>query len=318
MIEWRREVVELPDGDFLEADWMVDQGLAAEAPILVMLHGLEGSSDATYARMAAKQAQARGWRAVVLHFRDCGGTPNRLPRRYHAGDTADPHYFISGLRERYPMAPLLAAGYSLGGNVLLKYVGEQASASMLAAVAAVSVPFDLQNAADALNSGASRFYRWYLLRKMKAAMRRKFTRADAPFDWSAASRARDFAEFDDLVTAPLHGFRDKDDYYGRSSCGRYLHRIETPTLILNARDDPFMTPQALPATERLPPAVHMEITEQGGHIGFVCGDLPWRPSYWLPHRLMRFFDRQLALQHEQEKGRRSFQADAGLSASTGR
>lgn len=292
---WRREVVELPDGDIVAADWLDGERSATEnAPTLVLLHGLEGSSDATYARMMAPQAAARGWRLVVLHARDCGGLANRLPRRYHAGETGDLRWFARRLAERHPCAALIAAGYSLGGNVLLKYLGEEGTASPFRAAAAVCVPFDLQDSADALNAGAARFYRWYLLRKMKAAMKRKFPQADAPFDWQAAVRARDFATFDDLVTAPLHGFTGKDHYYNECSSGRYLGGIRTPTLIVNARDDPFMTPSSLPDPAGLPDSIRPEFTGEGGHIGFVTGPSPLRPVYWVPWRLATFFERTLA------------------------
>lgn len=295
-IPWRPEIVELPDGDFLEADWLDRRDgkeLAPDSPIVLVLHGLEGSSEATYARMLAEEAVARGWRTVVLHFRDCGERRNRLPRRYHAGDTSDPRFFIDRLRTRFPDAPLLAAGYSLGGNVLLKLLGESEADPGLCAAAAVSVPFDLQNSADALNLGPSRFYRWFLLRKMKAAMRRKFGPESAPFDWDAAVQARDFPRFDDLVTAPLHGFRGKDHYYAESSCGRYVRNIRIPTLIVNAIDDPFMTADAFPSPAEMPPAVELLLTPQGGHIGFVGGRWPWRPSYWLPERVARFLEQKL-------------------------
>jgi len=288
---WRREVVELPDGDFVEAHW---HGPEDAGITLVLLHGLEGSSDATYARMMAAAAAARGWRLVVLHARDCGERRNRLPRRYHAGETGDLRHFMGRLAAERPGARFITAGYSLGGNVLLKYLGEEGNGSPFTAAAAVSVPFDLHDSAESLNRGFSRFYRWYLLRRMKAAMGRKFTPETAPFDWQAAIRARDFVTFDDVVTAPLHGFRDAAHYYGECSSGRYLGAIRTPTLVLNARDDPFMSPAVIPEPARLPDTVRLEITPAGGHIGFVTGPAPWRPSYWMPERLVAWFDRAVA------------------------
>jgi len=289
---WRQETVELPDGDFVEAHWL-DPAVARPTTTLVLLHGLEGSSEATYARMMAPAAAARGWRLVVLHARDCGERRNRLPRRYHAGETGDLRYFMRRLVGQ-PDGRFIAAGYSLGGNVLLKYLGEEGADSPFAAAAAVSVPFELQDSAEALNRGFSRFYRWYLLRRMKSAMKRKFTPDTAPFDWQAALGARDFVAFDDIVTAPLHGFRDATHYYEECSSGRYLGGIRTPTLILNARDDPFMSPAVIPDAASLPEPVRLEITDAGGHIGFVNGTAPWRPSYWMPARLLTWFDRALA------------------------
>jgi len=293
---WRREIVELPDGDFAEAHWHESPADEADevGVTLVLLHGLEGSSDATYARMMAVAAAERGWRLVVLHARDCGEHRNRLPRRYHAGETADLRYFMQGLAADGGNGRFIAAGYSLGGNMLLKYLGEEAEQSPFTAAAAVSVPFDLQDSADALNRGFSRFYRWYLLRRMKAAMRRKFSATTAPFDWQAALRARDFVTFDDIVTAPLHGFRDAAHYYDECSSGRYLGRIRTPTLVLNAKDDPFMSPAVTPAAADLPDPVRLEITDSGGHIGFVAGPVPWKPSYWMPGRLLAWFEQALS------------------------
>ncbi len=290
---WRHETVELPDGDFVEAHWL-DPAVVRPATTLVLLHGLEGSSEATYARMMGPTAVARGWRLVVLHARDCGERRNRLPRRYHAGETGDLRYFMGRLAAEQPDARFLAAGYSLGGNVLLKYLGEEGADSPFTAAAAVSVPFQLRDSAEALNRGFSRFYRWYLLRRMKAAMKRKFTSDTAPFDWQAALRARDFVAFDDIVTAPLHGFRGAAHYYEECSSGRYLEGIRTPTLILNARDDPFMSAAAIPDAGSLPGSIRLEITDAGGHIGFVNGPAPWRPSYWMPARLLAWFDRALA------------------------
>ena len=290
---WRREVVELPDGDFVEAHWHGRPAADAEVT-LVLLHGLEGSSDATYARMMVPAAAARGWSLVVLHARDCGEQRNRLPRRYHAGETGDLRHFMGRLAGECTGSRFIAAGYSLGGNVLLKYLGEEGGRSPFTAAAAVSVPFDLHDSAEALNRGFSRFYRWYLLRRMKAAMRRKFTPETAPFDWQAAVRARDFVAFDDIVTAPLHGFRDAAHYYGECSSGRYLGAIRTPTLMLNARDDPFMSTAVIPDPPSLPDALRLEITAAGGHIGFVTGPAPWRPRYWMPERLLAWFDDALA------------------------
>ncbi len=290
---WRQQTVELPDGDFVEAHWL-DPAVSRPAATLVLLHGLEGSSDATYARMMAPAAAQRGWQLVVLHARDCGVRRNRLPRRYHAGETGDLRHFMEGLVSEQPGGRFIAAGYSLGGNVLLKYLGEEGTESPFMAAAAVSVPFELRDSAEALNRGFARFYRWYLLRRMKAAMKRKFTPETAPFDWQAAVNARDFVAFDDIVTAPLHGFRGAAHYYEQCSSARYLGRIRTPTLILNARDDPFMSPAVIPDPAELPGAIRLEITDAGGHIGFVNGSAPWQPLYWMPARLLAWFDRTLS------------------------
>lgn len=288
------ENLELPDGDVTVVDWMAD-GPAPDsgAPILIILHGLEGSSDSTYARMLLQAAGDHGWRAAVLHFRDCGDYRNRLPRRYHAGETNDIRFFLESLRSGGHDGPMIATGFSLGGNVLLKYLGENGVATPLDAAVAVSVPLNLHDSAKALSQGFSIFYQYHLIKKMKRAVRRKFDRHTAAFDWRRSMAARTFAEFDDAVTAPLHGFSGKDEYYDRCSSMGYLTSIGIPTLVINALDDPFMTPAAIPAPTSLPDCVQFEVSAQGGHIGFVDGGMPWRPSYYLPDRIIGFLDDRL-------------------------
>jgi len=291
----RRDSLELPDGDITAVDWLVEaDSLPDAAPLLVILHGLEGSAESSYARMLMEAARDRGWRSCVLHFRDCGDYRNRLPRRYHAGETNDLRFFLNQLQSKRDASqnpgPLLAVGYSLGGNVLLKYLGESESNTPLNAATAVSVPLDLHECADALDIGFSRVYRHYLLKRMKSAVTRKFDRNTAAFDWERAMGARTFAEFDDSVTAPLHGFEGKQDYYDRCSSVHYLQGIETPTLIINALDDPFMTPRVIPSADRLSDYVTLEVAENGGHVGFVNGGPPWRPTFYLPGRILEFLE----------------------------
>ena len=290
----RRETLELPDGDATAVDWLdVEQRPPPEAPVLVILHGLEGSSSSPYARMLAQAAAEAGWHCCILHFRDCGDYRNRLPRRYHAGETNDIRFFLNLLPRQGYTGPLVASGYSLGGNVLLKYLGEVGATTPLVAAAAVCVPLDLYKCAEALNIGFSRIYQRYLLKNMKKSLARKFDRHTAAFDWQRAMRARSFAEFDDAVTAPLHGFDGMSDYYDRCSSIRFLAGIAAPTLILNAIDDPFMTPGVLPHRDRLAPLVTLEIAEAGGHVGFVEGGTPWRPRFYLPRRLVGFLGERI-------------------------
>jgi predicted alpha/beta-fold hydrolase len=238
--------------------------------------------------MLMQSAADAGWHCCVLHFRDCGDYRNRLPRRYHAGETNDIRYFLSVLPKLGVTGPVVASGYSLGGNVLLKYLGEAGPESPLKAATAVCVPLDLYKCSEALNIGFSKLYQRYLLKNMKQAVARKFNRHTAAFDWERAMRARTFGEFDDAVTAPLHGFRDVGDYYDRSSSVHYLAGIHVPTLIVNAADDPFMTPGVLPHRDRLSACVSLEIAEAGGHVGFIEGGSPWRPSFYLPRRQIEF------------------------------
>lgn len=295
----RRETLELPDGDATVVDWLMDtEDVGESAPLLVILHGLEGSAKSSYARQLLNAASAVGWRAAVLHFRDCGDYRNRLPRRYHAGETNDIRYFLHKLRTEAHRGPLMAAGYSLGGNVLLKYLGESGADTPLLAAAAVSVPLNLHISAKALTEGFSRFYQNHLLRRMKRSVARKFNRHTAAFDWEQAMKAGTFAEFDDAVTAPLHGFASKDDYYDRCSSMHFLRDIERPTLIVNALDDPFMSAEVIPSEDSLSDSVTLEISENGGHVGFIDGGSPWQPSYFLPRRIMAFFESALAEHHD--------------------
>ena len=291
----RRETLELPDGDVTAIDWLVaGDDLPDGAPLLVILHGLEGSAASSYARMLLDNAADRGWRACVLHFRDCGDYRNRLPRRYHAGETNDLRHFLNELQTARDASgnpgPLLAVGYSLGGNVLLKYLGESQSTTPLAAATAVCAPLNLHICAEALNIGFSRRYQSFLLKRMKNAITQKFDRHTAAFDWDRAMNARTFAEFDDAVTAPLHGFNGMQDYYDRCSATHYLQRIERPTLIINALDDPFMSPAVIPDESQLSDSVLIEVAENGGHVGFIDGGTPWRPSFYLPGRILEFLE----------------------------
>lgn len=294
-IKVRSEVLELPDGDVTVVDWMTggpepDSG----APIMIVLHGLEGSAASPYARMLLQAAADHGWRGAVLHFRDCGDYRNRLPRRYHAGETSDIRFFLETLRTGGHEGPMVAAGFSLGGNVLLKHLGESGATTLLDAAVAVCVPLNLHNSAQALSIGFSRVYEFYLLKKMKAAVRRKFTQYTAAFDWHRTMAARTFAEFDDAVTAPLHGFSGKDEYYDRCSSISFLRDIQVPTLIINALDDPFMTPASLPGAAGLSDCTQLESSAHGGHIGFINGGTPWKPKYYLPGRIIGFLSAHVA------------------------
>ena len=280
----RRQRIELDDGDFLDLDWSP----AAQGPVVLVLHGLEGSSDSPYARGMLEAIHAHGWRGVVMHFRGCSGEPNRLPRSYHSGDTGDLAQIVRILQARNDVRTLAAVGYSMGGNVLLKWLGEQRAGVPLAAAVAVSVPYTLSLAADRLARGLSRVYQRRLLDDLCAKLHCKFSAGTAAIDLEQAHRSRSFWEFDDRVTAPLHGFDDVHDYYTRSSSRQYLCHIGIPTLMLHAEDDPFMTPQALPSGDELSPSTRLEVSAYGGHVGFVHGRLPWRPRYWLEERIPAF------------------------------
>jgi len=275
------ERFELPDGDFLDLAWTEPIGGAT----VLILHGLEGGLESHYASRLLGALAACGRPAVFMHFRNCGSTPNRLPRSYHSGETGDLQSTLQHVRGVTGAPLACVVGYSLGGNVLLKWLGERGEQSLVKTAVAVSVPFNLADAAERLDRGLSRLYQRYLLRKLRASYRRKFrARALVPLPVSLEA-LRSFREFDDQITAPLHGFAGADDYYRRSSSRQFLKDIRTPTLILHARDDPFMWPQTAPVDSELSPSITLELAQHGGHVGFVAGDRPWQPEYWLEQRI---------------------------------
>ena len=293
-IALRRERVATRDGDFVDLDWLV--AAPAGAPLLLVLHGLEGSCRSHYVQGLLAHGRREGWDGVVLNFRSCSGEPNRLPRFYHSGDTDDLDEIVRLLRTRSPGRAILAVGVSLGGNVLLKWLGEQADAAPpeLAAAVGISVPFDLERCARALDRGFQKWvYTANFMRTFKQKVRAKARRHGAFVDLEAVRRARTFAAYDRVVTAPLHGFADEMDYWRRASCGPYLARVRVPTLLVSAVDDPFVPPAALPDPARLPANVALEITERGGHVGFVEGP-PWRVTSWAERRAVEFLGRALA------------------------
>jgi predicted alpha/beta-fold hydrolase len=289
-LDARRERVELPDGDFLDVDWVGRKG-----PIAVVLHGLQGSAESNYARGLLKQIEARGWRGVLMHFRGCSGVANRLSRTYHSGETTDFDWFVRELRRREPETPLTAVAYSLGGNVLLKWLGESRTDNPLKAAVAVSIPFELDAVADSIEVGFSRIYQWYLLRKLKKALYAKMANGsfDLPLSRTEIARLRTFREFDQAVTAPLHGFQSAQDYYERCSSRQFVERIETPTLVLHAADDPLMHSGIIPLPKERSAHVAFEISPSGGHVGFVSGRWPWSARYWLEDRIPRFLQKHI-------------------------
>lgn len=259
-------------------------------PCVVLFHGLEGSSRSHYARSVMRAAAERGWRGVVVHFRGCSGEPNRLARAYHSGDSAEIGWVLADLHRRLGI-PLYVAGVSLGGNALLKWLAEQGGAArpLVAAAAAVSAPLDLAAANASLMRGFNRIYTRHFLASLIPGAIAKARRFPGLFDVAKARAARSLYDFDDVVTAPLHGFRGADDYYARCSAGPLLGGVEVPTLVLNAANDPFLPAAALPATNKVPAWVRLEVPRHGGHVGFVTEGLPGCLD-WLPRRLLAHFD----------------------------
>ena len=285
-VKYKTERLELPDGDFVD----LYRTLNSTGPIVTVFHGLEGDINSPYAAAIMSAIHTEGWRGVFMHFRGCSGTSNRLDRSYHSGDTGDIKFLIDTLNKNNPGVPMAVVGYSLGGNALLKYLGETGASTPVKAAVAVSVPFVLQDSAIRLSQGWSRLYQRRLVRSLHEKIKRKFTGRRPPFNMDSLHTLDTFYKFDDAITAPLHGFRGADDYYAQSSCRAYLTEIRVPTLLLHARNDPFMTPAAIPDKNELSESVMLELSDQGGHVGFVCGKVPWKPVYWLEQRIITYLN----------------------------
>ena len=279
---------EAPDGDFIEVDWLVGPD---NAPLVILFHGLEGDSRSHYARALLRALWARGWCGAVAHFRGCSGTPNRLPRAYHSGDHPEIDWILRRFAREHQGGARFAVGVSLGGNALLKWLAATGgdAASVIAAAAAISAPVDLNAAGHRLGRGFNRLYTWHFLRTLKRKSLAKLARFPRLYDAAAVAGARSLYEFDNLVTAPLHGYRDTDDYWTRASSKPELSRIALPTLIVHARNDPFLPGAHLPSAAEVSPQVRLEYPEHGGHVGFVSGTFPGNLD-WLPARLLAFFE----------------------------
>jgi hypothetical protein len=292
---FERERIELPDGDFVDLDHPLFDG-PADAPVVLVTHGLEGSARRGYAINTYRELAARGIRAIGLNFRSCSGEPNRNPRFYHSGDTADAFFVLRLLADRYPDALRGAIGFSLGGNVLLKLLGElgEEARPLVAAAVAISVPYDLSAGADALDG--TRMGRFYTARFLTSLIAKAEARAASIGDRCDLQRirsARSFREFDDAATAPMHGFGDAADYYARSSSRAFLPRIRVPTLLLHAADDPFLPAASFPHAEAAANAfIHALMTPTGGHVGFIEG-MPWAIRFWAEEHAAAFMASRL-------------------------
>ncbi len=282
----RRERWEREDGDFNDLDWLDG---SSTAPLVVLFHGLEGSSRSHYARALMHALRETGWRGVVAHFRGCSGEANRLPRADHAGDSAEIAPCLAHLRPRAGSAPLYAVGVSLGGNALLKWLGESGARATgyVTRAAAVSAPLDMVAAGQTLDRGMNRLYAWHFLRSLKRKMRAKRAAHSSQLGYINLRGISSLRAFDDRITAPMHGFRDALDYWQRSSAKPLLPDIRVPTLILHARNDPFLPASALPTLAEVSPTVLLDYPASGGHAGFLSGPFPGCLD-WLPQRLLHF------------------------------
>ena len=316
-VAYRRERWDTPDGDFIDVDWVVKPAdeagrfnltggnnytqrplsnedpifeimEPATVPLVVLFHGLEGSSRSHYAVALMAAVRDAGWRGVVVNFRGCSGELNRLPRAYHSGDSAEVDWVLRRLKRGNPL--LLAVGVSLGGNALLKWLGESGASAgqVVDRAAAVSAPVDLMAAGTALDRGFNRVYVRQFLLTMKKKALEKLNQYPGLYDAARLRAACTLREFDDLVTAPLHGFRNTDDYWMRASSKPGLRSICVPTLIANARNDPFLPARALPRASEVSAPVALDQPEQGGHAGFVSGRFPGNLG-WMPARVLEFF-----------------------------
>jgi predicted alpha/beta-fold hydrolase len=279
---WTPERLELPDGDFVD---LCHFGTGDRARVC-LFHGLEGSVRSHYIGGLVRCLVQAGYRVTFMHFRGCSGEPNRLARAYHSGDTGDMGYVTATLQRREPGRALAGVGFSLGGNALLKHLGEWSGASPLSAAVAVSTPFELDACADRIDRGFARVYQRHLVDRMKRSTRARRARVGAlPIDADAMARARSLRDFDEHVTAPLHGFADAQDYYDRASAAPWLPWIRIPTCLIQAFDDPLVGPDPVPAPTEVADETARDFSHHGGHVGFVAAGSSGRPQRWLDRRI---------------------------------
>lgn len=286
-ISYRRERWITPDADFIDVDWADRPG---DGPVVALFHGLEGSSRSHYAQSIVHALSIRGSRSAVLHFRGCSGESNRLPRAYHSGDSGEIDWILRRLKSLNPGRHIFAVGVSLGGNALLKWLGEQGehARDVVSAATAVCAPVDLLTTGDWLGEGLNRLYTRHFLGSLVPKSLEKLERFPGLYDARAVACSTTLRKFDNLVTAPLHGFADTDDYWTRASSKPWLKSIRVPTLMINALNDPFVPARILPTVEEVAPEVTLEYTPEGGHAGFVSGPFPGKFE-WLPMRIARYF-----------------------------
>ena len=290
------ETLELPDQDFLEWFWLRDTYEApAEVPTILILHGLEGCARSNYVQDLMRQLGSLGWRTVVMQHRNCGEKPNRLAQSYHAMRWQELDWTVENLRGRFPGAPIGVVGFSIGGSILLNWLGQN-EIKHIATACAISVPYKLAPCADRLNQGFSKIYQTYLMGRLKrSAVRKGDLLKDALglSDLSQINKLNTLWEFDDLLTAPLHGFKNVHDYYEKASCRQYLKSVQVPTLLVHALDDPFMVPEVVPQASELSGLIQTAFVPVGGHVGFVSGSLPGREWSWLSQIVPNFIETNL-------------------------
>ena len=283
---------ELGDGDFVECYWH-ERPPTTPKPIVILFHGLAGSFESPYIQGVMRTLAERGFASVLMHFRGCAGADNRLQRAYHSGDTADAKAWIDHLHYTYPLSHLYAVGYSIGGNMLLKLLGEEREQTPLRGAVSISAPLDLDISAKTITQGFAKFYQRHLLKPLKATLLRKYQQFDMgsvlQMKEEQVSQIKTIEEFDQCYTAPIHGFASASEYYRRCSAKPFLRHITIPTLIISALDDPFMTPEILPIAQETSLTITFDLSQYGGHVGFISGTL-LRPHYWLEERIAEYLD----------------------------
>ncbi len=290
----RTERIELPDGDFLRVDWVNEK---SSGPIVIVLPGLQGDIDSAYVRGILRQCESRGWRGLAMNYRG-HGEPNRFKESYHCGMTTDLDFLVRRIIAQEPGVTIGLVGYSVGANICLRWLGECGRAGErlpVAAAVAVSAPFNLGVVAKKIESGLSRIYQWYLLRSLRRDVARKMKALGDDFGISRRELRgmNTFYKFDDRISGPWHGFRNAEDYYSKTRSDKLLGHVSVPTLIVNATDDPFVPAHLIPSAEQVSDKVTLEVTDGGGHLGFVAGRWPWSQRYWLDSRVPEFLEPHL-------------------------
>ncbi|MGN2697095.1 hydrolase [Aliivibrio fischeri] len=289
---WQR--LELPDSDFVDLAWSENPNKAGEKPLFILFHGLEGSFDSPYANGLLAAAKEQGWLGVMMHFRGCSDVPNRLARAYHSGETEDARFFIEMLDARFPNQEKVATGISLGGNMLVNYLAKYQNNTQLNAATVISAPLDLGACSERIQQGFSRLYQGYLLGSLKNNSIKKLNASRKEIvglNKEMIKAIPDLITFDNLITAPMHGYAHAQDYYQQCSGLQFLDRIDIPTRIIHSKDDPFMTNAVIP-THPLPNCVHYQLTEHGGHVGFIDGSIT-KPNFWLESTVNHWFQKIL-------------------------
>ena len=281
----------LSDGDFVECYWHKSSKQTTNTPLCVIFHGLAGSYESPYIEGVVQELDDNGFDAVVMHFRGCAIEENLLPRSYHSGETGDALEFLRHLKKRRPEKKLYTVGYSLGANMMLKLLGELKENSLIEKAVGISPPMQLKSSADSINKGFSRYYQHRLMQLLNSSLEKKFVKHNMneliQIKKEEIKNLKTFWEFDDAYTAPVHGFVSAEDYYDKCSSKQYLKFIQTPTLIIHSKDDPFMSQAVIPSKEELSATTTLELYNRGGHVGFIAGSF-LKPVYWLEKRVVEY------------------------------